>query len=150
MTSAIHPQQQNYDSISDAKLLDAVLEAGEQVRLPLVVLMNWKSNSWMLAQTGGGWIPGLICRRSAESSSDKPRVSFRRPPALARRLDQAQEVSTVNTFADRGTTRDRAGHYTHWWMTWLYSIPRKGSYPRTGITGWGGRVPRPGAVPGGV
>ncbi len=122
MTSA-DPQQQSYDSISDAKLLDAVLEAGEQVRLPLVVLMNWKSNSWMLAQNR--WRRWMAAFNLPRFGGALPTPILPTTGSLSLLPDQAQEVSTVNTFADRGTTRDRGGYYTHWWVDvgW-YSIPK--------------------------
>jgi hypothetical protein len=49
MTSA-DPMQNGYEDIADAMLLDTTLNAGEQVRTPLIVLMAWNADSWMLAQ----------------------------------------------------------------------------------------------------
>jgi len=49
MTSA-NPQLKSYGDITDAMLLDTVLEAGETVRTPLIVLMQWSADSWLVAQ----------------------------------------------------------------------------------------------------
>jgi alpha-galactosidase len=123
MTSA-DPQQQSYDNINDAELLDAALEPGEEVRLPLVVLMNWKSNSWMLAQNN--WRRWMVAFNLPRFGGALPVPIMPTTGGLSLLPDQAQEVSAIVTFADRGTTRDRGGYYTHWWVDagW-YAIPKK-------------------------
>jgi alpha-galactosidase len=49
MTSA-DPLLDGYDDIVDAMLLDTSLQPGEEVRTPLIVLMPWSADSWLLAQ----------------------------------------------------------------------------------------------------
>jgi alpha-galactosidase len=122
MTSA-DPQQQSYDSISAAKLLDATLEPGEEVRLPLVVLMNWKANSWMLAQNN--WRRWMVAFNLPRFGGALPVPILPTTGGLSLLPDQAQEVSAIATFADRRTTRDRGGYFTHWWVDagW-YAIPK--------------------------
>jgi alpha-galactosidase len=122
MTS-VDPQQQSYDNINDAKLLDTTLEPGEEVRSPLVVLMEWEADDWILAQNK--WRRWMVAFNLPRFGGTLPAPIMPTTGNLSLLPDQAQEVSTITAFADRGTTRDRGGFYTHWWVDagW-YAIPK--------------------------
>ena len=122
MTSA-DPDDQPYHDINRAQLLDTTLEGGEEIRLPLIVLMKWQADSWMLAQNQ--W-------RQWMTEYNLPRFGGRLPGpitpttgSLSLLPDQEQELSAIATYASRRTTRDRGGYYTHWWVDagW-YAIPK--------------------------
>jgi alpha-galactosidase len=123
MTSA-DPQQDSYADINQAKLLDTALEPGEEIRLPLVVLMSWKAESWMLAQNK--WRHWMGAFNLPRFGGTPPGPIMPTTGGLSLLPDQPQEVSAIATFADRGTTRDRGGYYTHWWVDagW-YAIPKE-------------------------
>lgn len=123
MTSA-DPEQQSYDNINDARLLDTTLEPGEEVRLPLVVLMNWEAGSWVLAQNK--WRRWMAAFNLPRFGGTLPTPIMPTTGNLSLLPDQSEEVSAIETYADRGTTRDRGGYYTHWWVDagW-YAIPRQ-------------------------
>ncbi len=121
MTSA-DPLVNGYGDIADAMLLDTALEPGESVRTPLIVLMPWRADNWLLAQNK--W-------RQWMSDYNLPRFGGRLPTPIAPTTgglslfpDQSQELSAIETYAHRGTTKDHGGFYTHWWVDagW-YAIP---------------------------
>ncbi len=123
MTSA-DPQQHDYDNINGAKLLDTTLEAGEEARLPLVVLMKWKASTWMLAQNQ--WRRWMVAFNMPRFGGTLPVPIMPTTGSLSLLPDQAQELSAIVANAAKRTTRDRGGYYTHWWVDagW-YEIPKK-------------------------
>jgi alpha-galactosidase len=125
MTSA-DPQQQGYDNIDGAKLLDTTLEAGEEARLPLVVLMKWQASGWMLAQNQ--WRRWMVAFNMPRFGGSLPVPVMPTTGSLSLLPDQAQELSAIATNAAKKTTRDRGGYYTHWWVDagW-YEIPKEAS-----------------------
>ena len=122
MTSA-DPLLHGYGDIADAMLLDTNLEPGEKVRTPLIVLMPWTAESWLVAQNKWRrWMAGY----------NLPRVGGSLPPPITPTTgglslfpDQSEELSAIDSYVERGTTVDRGGFYTHWWVDagW-YAIPR--------------------------
>ena len=121
--SCADPQQHSYDNINDAKLLDTFLKAGEEIRLPLVVLMDWEAGSWLLAQNK--WRRWMVDFNLPRFGGSLPTPIMPTTGDLSLLPDQGQETSTIAIFSNRGTTRDRGGFYTHWWVDagW-YAIPQ--------------------------
>jgi alpha-galactosidase len=121
MTSA-DPLQHSYGDVADALLLDTILDPGEEVRTPLIVVMPWSADSWLLAQNT--WRRWMV-------DYNLPRFGGRLPTPIAPTTgnlsllpDQSEEFSAIDTYARQRTTLDRGGFYTHWWVDagW-YAIP---------------------------
>ena len=121
MTSA-DPVLDPYVDIADAMLLDTYLEAGEVVRTPLVVLMSWSADSWLLAQNK--WRRWMIEYNLPRFGGSLPTPIVPTTGGLSLYPNQSQELSAIDTYVQRGTTRDHGGFYTHWWVDagW-YAIP---------------------------
>jgi alpha-galactosidase len=121
MTSA-DPVLNPYGDIADAMLLDTSLEPGEEVRTPLIVLMPWSAKSWLLAQNK--WRRWMVDYNLPRFGGSLPTPIVPTTGGLSLYPDQSQELSAIEIYAGRGTTRDRGGFYTHWWVDagW-YAIP---------------------------
>ena len=122
MTSA-DPVLNAYADIAEAMLLDTYLNAGEEVRTPLIVLMPWSADSWLLAQNK--WRRWMVDYNLPRFGGNLPEPIVPTTGGLSLFPNQSQELSAIDTYARRGTTRDRGGFYTHWWVDagW-YAIPR--------------------------
>ncbi len=142
--SSADPQQHSYDNINDAKLLDTFLDAGEEIRLPLVVLMDWEAGSWLLAQNK--WRRWMVDFNLPRFGGSLPTPIMPTTGDLSLLPDQGQETSAIAIFSNRGTTRDRGGFYTHWWVDagW-YAIPQ--SADQTWYYGVGDWFPESEALP---
>ena len=121
MTSA-DPVLKPYGDIADAMLLDTYLEAGEEVRTPLIVLMPWSADSWLLAQNK--WRRWMVDFNVPRFGGSLPTPIVPTTGSLGLFPDQSEELPAIDTYARRGTTKDRGGFYTHWWVDagW-YAIP---------------------------
>ena len=121
MTSA-DPQQQSYSDVADALLLDTILESGEGVRTPLIVIMPWSADSWLLAQNK--WRRWMVDYNLPRFGGSLPTPIAPTTGDLSLFPDQSEELSAIDTYVRRGTTRDQGGFYTHWWVDagW-YAIP---------------------------
>ncbi len=121
MTSA-DPQLIAYQDIDDAMLLDTYLEAGEKVRTPLIVLMPWRADSWLLAQNK--WRRWMVDYNLPRFGGSLPAPILPTSGSLSLFPDQSEELSAIDSYAKRGTTKDHGGFYTHWWVDagW-YAIP---------------------------
>jgi alpha-galactosidase len=118
-------------------LLDTYLEAGEEVRTPLIVLMPWSADSWLLAQNK--WRRWMVDYNVPRFGGSLPAPIVPTSGSLSLYPDQAQELSAIDTYARRGTTRDHGGFYTHWWVDagW-YAIPS--GLPENWSEDWGNGV----------
>ncbi len=121
MTSA-DPMQNSYDDIAGAMLLDTYLHAGEEVRTPLIVIMPWSAGSWLLAQNK--WRKWMVDYNMPRFGGSLPTPIAPTTGGLSLLPDQSQELSAIDTYVRRKTTKDHGGFYTHWWVDagW-YAIP---------------------------
>jgi alpha-galactosidase len=121
MTSA-DPLLNSYGDIAEAMLLDTVLEAGEEVRTPLVVLMPWNADSWLIAQNK--WRRWMVDYNLPRFGGSLPAPITPTTGGLSLYPDQSEELSAIDSYVRRGTTKDHGGFYTHWWVDagW-YAIP---------------------------
>jgi alpha-galactosidase len=121
MTSA-DPVLSPYGDIADARLLDTYLEAGEEVRTPLIVIMQWSADSWLLAQNK--WRRWMVDYNLPRFGGSLPTPILPTTGGLTLFPNQSQELSAIATYSGRGTTRDHGGFFTHWWVDagW-YEIP---------------------------
>jgi alpha-galactosidase len=121
MTSA-DPLLNGYGVITDAMLLDTSLDAGEEVRTPLIVLMPWSADSWLLAQNK--WRRWMVDYNLPRFGGSLPTPITPTSGSLSLFPDQSQELSAIDSYARQGTTKDHGGSYTHWWVDagW-YAIP---------------------------
>jgi alpha-galactosidase len=121
MTSA-DPMLNNYGDIGDAMLLDTVLEAGEEVRTPLIVLMPWSADSWLVAQNK--WRRWMVDFNLPRFGGSLPTPITPTTGGLSLYPDQSEELSAIDSYVRRRTTLDHGGFYTHWWVDagW-YAIP---------------------------
>jgi alpha-galactosidase len=129
------PAQQAYDSIQDAQLLDTVLEPGEQVRTPLIVLMSWAAADWTLAQNA--WRRWMWEYNLPRFGGVLPQPIIPTTGNLTLYPDQQQELSAISLYAAERTTRDQGGFYTHWWVDagW-YEIPDGSTNWANGAGNW--------------
>jgi alpha-galactosidase len=146
MTSA-DPLLNSYGDIADAMLLDTFLEAGEEVRTPLIVLMPWSADSWLLAQNK--WRRWMVDYNLPRFGGSLPTPIIPTSGNLGLLPNQSEELSTIDTYARRGTTKDHGGVYTHWWVDAGWSaIP---SYlPQNWSNGVGNWFPDPKRFPEGM
>jgi alpha-galactosidase len=146
MTSA-DPLLNSYADIGDAMLLDTTLEPGEQVRTPLIVLMTWNAESWLLAQNK--WRRWMIDYNLPRFGGGLPTPIAPTTGGLSLLPNHAEELSAIDTYVRRGTTRDRGGFYTHWWVDagW-YAIPSE--LPQNWSNGVGSWFPDPQRFPDGM
>ena len=121
MTSA-DPLQHSYSDVADALLLDTILEPGEEVRTPLIVIMPWSADSWLLAQNT--WRRWMVDYNLPRFGGSLPTPITPTTGNLSLLPDQSEELSAIDTYARQRTTRDHGGFYTHWWVDagW-YAIP---------------------------
>jgi alpha-galactosidase len=121
MTSA-DPMLNSYSDIADAMLLDTTLEAGEEVRTPLIVIMPWSADSWLLAQNK--WRRWMVDYNVPRFGGSLPTPITPTTGGLSLLPDQKEEFSAIDTYVHQRTTRDHGGFYTHWWVDagW-YAIP---------------------------
>jgi alpha-galactosidase len=121
MTSA-DPLLNSYGDIADAMLLDTSLEAGEEVRTPLIVLMPWSADSWLVAQNK--WRRWMVDYNLPRFGGSLPTPITPTTGGLSLFPNQSEELSAIDSYVRRGTTRDHGGFYTHWWVDagW-YAIP---------------------------
>ena len=121
MTSA-DPLLNSYGDIADAMLLDTFLEAGESVRTPLIVLMPWSADNWLVAQNK--WRRWMVDYNLPRFGGSLPTPIAPTTGGLSLFPDQSEELSAIDSYARRGTTTDHGGFYTHWWVDagW-YAIP---------------------------
>jgi alpha-galactosidase len=121
MTSA-DPLQQSYSDVADALLLDTILESGEEVRTPLMVIMPWSADSWLLAQNM--WRRWMVDYNLPRFGGSLPTPITPTTGNLSLLPNQSEELSAIDTYARQRTTRDHGGFYTHWWVDagW-YAIP---------------------------
>jgi alpha-galactosidase len=120
MTSA-DPLLNSYGDIADAMPLDTFLEAGEEVRTPLIVLMPWSAENWLVAQNK--WRRWMIDYNLPRFGGSLPTPIMPTSGGLSLFPDQSEELSAIDSYAQRGTTEGKGG-YTHWWVDagW-YAIP---------------------------
>ncbi len=146
MTSA-DPLVNPYGDIAEAMPLDTYLEAGEEVRTPLVVLMQWSADSWLLAQNK--WRRWMTDYNLPRFGGILPTPIIPTTGSLSLLPDQSEELSAIDTYARKGTTRDRGGFYTHWWVDagW-YAIPSW--LPQNWSNGVGDWYPDPTRFPDGM
>jgi alpha-galactosidase len=128
------PAQGAYDSIADAQLLDTTLEPGEQIRTPLIVLMNWTGNDWTRAQNS--WRHWMWEYNLPRFGGSLPEPIL---PTGAINLYQfqQQELSAIAAYVAERATTDRGGFYTHWWVDagW-YEIPDGSTNWADGVGNW--------------
>ena len=136
MTSA-DPVVDGYEDIADARPLDTVLDAGETVRTPLIVLMPWRAETWLVAQNK--WRRWMADYNVPRFGGTLPTPIAPTTGGLTLYPDQAQELSAIDSYVEHGTTRDRGGFYTHWWVDagW-YAIP--GGLPNGWSQDWSNGV----------
>ena len=146
MTSA-DPLLNSYEGIVDAMLLDTYLEPGEEVRTPLIVLMSWSADTWLLAQNK--WRRWMIDYNVPRVGGSLPAPIAPTTGGLGLLPNHAEERSAIDSYVRRGTTRDRGGFYTHWWVDagW-YAIP--GELPQNWSNGVGNWFPDPRRFPSGM
>jgi alpha-galactosidase len=146
MTSA-DPMLNSYGDIADAMLLNTYLEAGEEVRTPLIVLMSWSAESWLLAQNK--WRRWMVAYNLPRFGGSLPTPIIPTSGNLGLLPHQSAEFSTIETYAQRGTTKDHGGVYTHWWVDagW-YEIPKY--LPQNWSNGVGNWFPDPKRFPDGM
>jgi alpha-galactosidase len=146
MTSA-DPLLDSYEDIVDARLLDTSLEPGEEVRTPLIVLMSWSADSWLLAQNK--WRRWMIDYNLPRFGGTLPEPIIPTTGGLSLLPNHAEELSAIESYVRRGTTRDRGGFYTHWWVDagW-YAIPSV--LPQNWGNGVGNWFPDPKRFPNGM
>ena len=123
MTSA-DPQTKPYQDIEDAHLLATTLEPGEQVRTPLIVVMDWAAPNWSIAQNS--WRRWMWQFNLPRYAGKLPTPILTTSGAISLYPDQSEELSTISEYAGERTTKDHGGFYTHWWVDagW-YAIPLK-------------------------
>jgi alpha-galactosidase len=121
MTSA-NPVLKSYMDIADAMLLDTTLEAGEELRTPLIVIMPWSAESWLLAQNK--WRRWMVDYNVPRFGGSLPTPITPTTGGLSLLPDQKEEFSAIDTYVHQRTTPDNGGSYTHWWVDagW-YAIP---------------------------
>ena len=121
MTSA-DPVLNSYGDIGDAMLLNTILEAGEEVRTPLMVLMPWSADNWLVAQNK--WRRWMVDYNLPRFGGSLPTPITPTSGGLSLYPDQSEELSAIDSYVRRGTTLDHGGFYTHWWVDagW-YAIP---------------------------
>jgi alpha-galactosidase len=121
MTSA-DPLLNGYGDITDAMLLDTSLEPGEMVRTPLIVLMPWGADSWLVAQNK--WRRWMVDYNLPRFGGSLPAPITPTTGGLSLFPNHSEEISAMDSYVRRGTTRDHGGFYTHWWVDagW-YAIP---------------------------
>ena len=121
MTSA-DPLQHSYGDVAEALLLDTILEPGEDARTPLIVVMPWSADSWMLAQNT--WRRWMVDYNLPRFGGNLPTPITPTTGNLSLLPNQSEELSAIDTYARQRTTRDHGGFYTHWWVDagW-YAIP---------------------------
>jgi len=121
MTSA-DPLQHSYSDVADALLLDTILEPGEEVRTPLIVIMPWSADSWLRAQNT--WRRWMVDHNLPRFGGNLPTPIIPTTGNLSLLPNQSEELSAIDTYARQRTTRDHGGFYTHWWVDagW-YAIP---------------------------
>jgi alpha-galactosidase len=136
MTSA-DPVRHKYGRIADAKLLDTVLEPGETVRTPLIVLMQWSADSWLVAQNK--WRRWMADYNIPRFGGSLPAPITPTTGGLSLFPNQSEEFSAIDSYVQQGTTEDRGGFYTHWWVDagW-YAIPS--GLPNGWSQDWGNGV----------
>jgi len=137
MTSA-DPQLNGYGDIADAMLLDTVLEAGEKVRTPLIVLMQWSADSWLVAQNK--WRRWMADYNLPRFGGSLPTPITPTTGGLSLFPDQSQEFSAIDSYVRRGTTEDhgastRIGGWTPAGTPFRAGYPTVG--PRIGAMVWG-------------
>jgi alpha-galactosidase len=145
--SSAYPLQAGNGDFAAATPLNTYLEAGEQVRIPLIVLMEWSDDSWLLAQNK--WRRWMTAYNLPRFGGSLPVPIAPTTGGLTLRPDQAQELSAIATSARQKTTKDRGGFYTHWWVDagW-YAIPS--SAPQQWGNGVGNWFPDPKRFPDGM
>jgi alpha-galactosidase len=121
MTSA-DPAAQPYQDIDDAQLLNTTLQPGERVRTPLIVIMDWEAADWKVAQNS--WRRWMWQFNLPRYAGDLPTPMLTTSGAVDLYPDQGEELGTIGSYVDEGTTKDHGGFYTHWWVDagW-YAIP---------------------------
>jgi alpha-galactosidase len=146
MTSA-DPMVTGYGDITDAMLLDTFLEAGEEVRTPLIVLMSWNADCWLLAQNK--WRRWMAEYNLPRFGGSLPTPIIPTSGNLGLLPHQSEELATIDTYARQGTTTDHGGVYTHWWVDagW-YEIPSE--LPQNWSNGVGNWFPDPKRFPDGM
>ena len=146
MTSA-DPMLKSYGDIVDAMLLDTTLEPGEEVRTPLIVLMSWSADSWLLAQNK--WRRWMVDHNLPRFGGSLPTPIAPTTGGLSLLPDHAEELSAIDSYVQRGTTSDHGGFYTHWWVDagW-YAIPSE--LPQNWSNGVGDWFPDPKRFPEGM
>ncbi len=146
MTSA-DPLKDSYEDIAGAMLLDTLLEPGEEVRTPLIVLMPWNADAWMLAQNK--WRRWMTDYNVPRFGGSLPAPITPTTGGLSLLPNHAEELSAIDSYVRRGTTRDQGGFYTHWWVDagW-YAIPSE--LPQNWSNGVGSWFPDPQRFPDGM
>jgi alpha-galactosidase len=146
MTSA-NPLLHAYRDITSAMPLDTYLEAGEEVRTPLIVLMSWSGESWLLAQNQ--WRRWMADHNLPRFGGSLPTPITPTTGGLSLLPNQKQELSAIDAYARQRTTTDQGGFYTHWWVDagW-YAIPS--ILPQDWSNGVGNWLPDPKRFPDGM
>lgn len=121
MTS-VDPVAHAYEEIAGAGLLDTTLEPGEQVRAPLIVVMDWAGPDWTVAQNS--WRRWMWEFNLPRYAGQLPSPIATTSGAISLYPDQPAELDTIRDYVEQRTTPDRGGFYTHWWVDagW-YAIP---------------------------
>lgn len=129
------PAQGAYDSIADAQLLDTTLEPGEQIRTPLMVLMNWAGSDWTRAQNS--WRHWMWEYNLPRFGGVLPEPIAPTTGGLTLFPTQEQELSAIADYVAHDTTTDRGGFYTHYWVDagW-YEIPDGSTNWADGVGNW--------------
>jgi alpha-galactosidase len=146
MTSA-DPMLNSYEDITGALPLNTFLEAGEEVRTPLIVLMAWSADSWLLAQNQ--WRKWMVAYNLPRFGGSLPTPITPTSGSLGLLPDQTEEFSTIDAYVHQRTTKDQGGFYTHWWVDagW-YAIPS--DLPQNWSNGVGDWFPDPKRFPEGM
>ena len=137
MTSA-DPLLNGYGDIADAMLLDTVLEAGEKVRTPLIVLMPWSADSWLIAQNK--WRRWMADYNMPRVGGSLPTPITPTTGGLSLFPDESEEFRQSIPMFGEGPPRTtgasiRIGGWTPGGTPFRAGYPMVG--PRIGATVWG-------------
>jgi hypothetical protein len=112
MTSA-DPLLNSYGDIADAMPLDTFLEAGEEVRTPLIVLMPWSAENWLVAQNK--WRRWMIDYNLPRFGGSLPTPIMPTSGGLSLFPDQSEELSAIDSYASGGPPRGRVATHIGGW-----------------------------------
>jgi alpha-galactosidase len=84
--------------------------------------MPWSADSWLLAQNK--WRRWMVDYNVPRFGGSLPTPITPTTGGLSLFPDQSEELSAIDSYVRRRTTRDHGGFYTHWWVDagW-YAIP---------------------------